>query len=583
MRKSLFSTAFFSLSISILTACNGVNTPQLGLNNNSTNNTETKGTTNLLNESNLKSENTDNEIVDKDVFEKLKQNPNFILLNQENIKAEEETNRKLLSESENINKEFAKNNVEFNELLNNKTDLNDGNIKQLNDGNYLLKIKNSVGESQEVVTLGKNFKMITLASAIKTFPKIENQLSIYTEMFNNIPEDEKEPLDSSMSTKNYAYSLTQSTRDGGYSSNLQNSNNYTSKTLFPRPEKLSKMGAFEIQRHNKLISDRLYELVKIKIIDTNIPLGYVSNPSAEEGAGNGNDRTNSTNPSCTTPKSNGIYKNYNWKNKYFVTSIKNQGSRGTCVAFAVASADEMTIAKKQTKWVNLSEQDYYYKNKAVWWPSVYGDGLDTFLSWKQIKVKNYKMPYENDWNYNPSYSRVDNDESQTYKDSCKGYNEECSETNHQGKMSCIDTPTGKVCGTLSGAIGSSSYTVPGTVQELWSHENKNLALSLTIINLAIGNPVIISADVTPRFDAAATTGYVTYAPFEGNRGGHALHVSGYILNETLKQKVPGAPEGAGGGYLIVKNSWGVCFGDAGYVYLPFDWVKKYTYSMTVRN
>lgn len=47
-------------------------------------------------------------------------------------------------------------------------------------------------------------------------------------------------------------------------------------------------------------------------------------------------------------------------------------------------------------------------------------------------------------------------------------------------------------------------------------------------------------------------------------GGHAISMSGY----TLDKRVPG------GGYFIVKNSWGADCGDSGYQYLPFSYCMR---------
>ncbi len=47
-------------------------------------------------------------------------------------------------------------------------------------------------------------------------------------------------------------------------------------------------------------------------------------------------------------------------------------------------------------------------------------------------------------------------------------------------------------------------------------------------------------------------------------GGHALAVVGYVLNSSI----------SGGGYLILKNSWGTECGDAGYQYFPMSLCDK---------
>jgi len=51
-------------------------------------------------------------------------------------------------------------------------------------------------------------------------------------------------------------------------------------------------------------------------------------------------------------------------------------------------------------------------------------------------------------------------------------------------------------------------------------------------------------------------------------------VVGYVSNTTLAQRLPSAPQGAGGGYFI-KNSWGCTAGDSGLYYVPVEYVKKY--------
>jgi len=54
-------------------------------------------------------------------------------------------------------------------------------------------------------------------------------------------------------------------------------------------------------------------------------------------------------------------------------------------------------------------------------------------------------------------------------------------------------------------------------------------------------------------------------------GGHCIEVSGYVLNQDLPLGIPpDTVDTFGGGYLILKNSWNACSGNAGYYYLPFS-------------
>ncbi|MBF0297829.1 MAG: C1 family peptidase [Oligoflexia bacterium] len=75
-------------------------------------------------------------------------------------------------------------------------------------------------------------------------------------------------------------------------------------------------------------------------------------------------------------------------------------------------------------------------------------------------------------------------------------------------------------------------------------------------SLARGNPVYIGMTVSKGMKSCATV--VTPLSAKTN-GGHALAVVGYQLNPKIQ----------GGGYFIIKNSWGNKCGDKGYQYIPF--------------
>lgn len=84
--------------------------------------------------------------------------------------------------------------------------------------------------------------------------------------------------------------------------------------------------------------------------------------------------------------------------------------------------------------------------------------------------------------------------------------------------------------------------------------------------LAQGYGMVIGIRVYESFESsrARETGHIPMpGPNEQLLGGHALFCCGYQDDS----------QSAGGGYLIVKNSWGTGFGDQGYVYLPYDYVR----------
>lgn len=79
--------------------------------------------------------------------------------------------------------------------------------------------------------------------------------------------------------------------------------------------------------------------------------------------------------------------------------------------------------------------------------------------------------------------------------------------------------------------------------------------------LEAGRPVYIGMSVTysmRRCDPVLD-------PNSGNTGGgHAVGISGYVIDEKV----------SGGGYFILKNSWGEDCGDRGYLYMPFSYCTR---------
>lgn len=265
--------------------------------------------------------------------------------------------------------------------------------------------------------------------------------------------------------------------------------------------------------------------------------------------------------------------------------MKNQGNRGTCVSFGITASVETQVALKHHRWTNLAEEDLYNKAKMTWYPSSFGDGLDTSGIADDIKNRSYTFPYESSWNYNPSYSRVTDATAHTYHDSCVGYQGPyCSDTNHQGEMACsvlnILGTSLTFCGYVDPTAGTSGERAT-VVSQLWNPANPNLSTALLALAVLLKIPATISLPVTPSFDGAPATGFQTYAGTgEGNRGGHAVAVVGYVANEVLPE---GVPKGAGGGWFAIKNSWGQCWKDAGYIYLSYSWVESYVGSASLIN
>jgi len=99
---------------------------------------------------------------------------------------------------------------------------------------------------------------------------------------------------------------------------------------------------------------------------------------------------------------------------------------------------------------------------------------------------------------------------------------------------------------------------------------KDILLQSVKDNIAKGFPCMFGFTVYNSIQQSASTGKIPY-PCEGEKidGGHAVMAVGYddkmpIKNEMCDKVTKGA--------IIIRNSWGVEWGDGGYGYLPYDYV-----------
>jgi C1A family cysteine protease len=96
--------------------------------------------------------------------------------------------------------------------------------------------------------------------------------------------------------------------------------------------------------------------------------------------------------------------------------------------------------------------------------------------------------------------------------------------------------------------------------------------------LALNKPVILGMEVYESFesDDIKKSGIMTMPKdFEEDLGGHSVLVVGYIdgINPTRSKK----------GCLIVRNSWGDEWGDNGYFYMPYEYIKDNTFDYWIMN
>lgn len=318
------------------------------------------------------------------------------------------------------------------------------------------------------------------------------------------------------------------------------------------------------------------------------PLTTWDNTPCTLEVGRGTDRDRSGALSGTF-SANGLQAQTSWTLQRSTTCVRSQGSRGTCVAFAINGAIETLYRRQEDKWINLSEQYLYSNYKVEWSPSTYGDGANTGGMLDDIvNDVTFFVPYEASWNYNRSSSRIANDTTRTYTRSCDGYTEFCSDTSGQPRA------TGSQCNLSTGA--GCTFTLQGggmggavaNYASIWSSSISTMAANAHALSES-GMPMVMSLDVTPSFDNAPShNGFVVYAGAnESSRGGHAVEVVGVLTDAEIANygatilSGDSGTYGSGGGYFIIKNSWGTSYGDDGFAYLPYNWVDKYAYDLYV--
>jgi hypothetical protein len=382
---------------------------------------------------------------------------------------------------------------------------------------------------------------------------------------------------------------------------------------------------------NKLSFDKKWDL---KLINTNLlalsnlgllvsPGTLVVVPLGETGEGTKSDQQEKAD--CKpVPNPVGLIATNTWNLKPHITSIKNQRRRGTCTAFGTVAAVESAVSVKYQKKMNLSEQDLYKKQKFDWNPNIfddyYGDGYAPLLSLSFQLLFGYKYPFERSWEYNPSTERIDDADHRKYTHSCDLYAGDCSNTNHQAQKRCfkilhkdlvevvkevcefvegipiIGLFAGWVCDIVTEVIevvsevevciydteiaGTSRIKV-SSFQVIWD-PIFNTEVSTAKYLLSHNNPIVYCFIVPESFRTQNGPNGKGYIVFDKNEQrpkgakGHCVSIVGYVDNENLP---PNIVKGSGGGYFIIKNSWGKCKGDMGFYYAPYDWVIKWGTSM----
>ncbi|MGI8748829.1 MAG: C1 family peptidase [Deinococcus sp.] len=302
-------------------------------------------------------------------------------------------------------------------------------------------------------------------------------------------------------------------------------------------------------------------------------------------AGNGTDNNGVCAPT-------NYVKRYWFPLKNFISPVKNQAKRGTCWAFTAIGAVESRERVQNNNPADLSEQFLVNKVKQDWDSNDYSDGYWSEKALETALSKGQVFPSEGSWTYNSAGGRpsVKDGDSGSYANSCNNYTGTCSDTAHESRRVCT-TVIFKFCGYATVKYGGAGVASGNTTQ-VWKNGDSFKLNNLRLL-LTQGHVLMASFPVYKGFmDDVKKDGVVSnYSQtrlddkgkeVSGSYGGHAVQIVGFLSNDELTTFGNPANIG-GGGYFIIKNSWGCGAADGGYYYLPADYVSKFFNSLSTLN
>jgi C1A family cysteine protease len=198
-------------------------------------------------------------------------------------------------------------------------------------------------------------------------------------------------------------------------------------------------------------------------------------------------------------------------------AVRDQGRRGTCVAFAVTAGHEHARFNTTALTKDLSEEALYYQCKQIDGDTTSGTSFDSAVE----ALDMVGQPLAAKWPYN---KRLDD-----------------TAADYLPPLEAIDP---QFC------YKADLITIPSDINE--------------IVNcLGLGHSVVIGIPLYSSFQRA-TGGRIPLPSLADTLvGHHALLLVGYETDPSNTK------------WLIFRNSWGAGWGDMGYGYLLFDYIGTY--------
>ncbi|MCA9839730.1 MAG: hypothetical protein KC422_22675 [Trueperaceae bacterium] len=356
------------------------------------------------------------------------------------------------------------------------------------------------------------------------------------------------------------------------------------KAQAPTPESLDGKSLTEVEAALGNLDTLLGGLSTTALDGVRLETGPDAFQTQALNAGNGTDGGGNCTPT-------GLVGQFWFPLKNFVSPMKWQGGRGTCWAFTAIGAIESRERVQNDNPVNLSEQFFVNKVKQDWDSDDESDGYQAEKALKEAADNNQALLEEAAWTYNQSLNRPSESD---YANSCDNYTGDCSLSSHQSRRVCTERLIGKNCSYVTYKF-SGPGVAASRVTYLWRSGEDRFDLNRYRLLLSQGHVLLASFPVYRGFERP-TNGFVT--PYDrthfvyddkgnivgdapGATGSHAVQIVGFISNEELASTT--VTPGDGGGYFIIKNSWGCGYGDGGYSYASAQYVDTRFTRLSVLN